>query len=86
MRRPPKALKVFFAAFPFFSLLFFPWHITLVTALAAGFVFPPLALIAGILVDVLYYPGASLPLGTLAGAFLCAFSYGVRRFIETRIM
>jgi len=86
MRNTPKWIKIFFAIFPFVSLFFFPWPMTLITAFVAGIVFSPLALIAGVLVDVLYSPGEGLFIGTLWGAGLTVLAYGVRYFVRTRIM
>ncbi|HEY4489578.1 MAG TPA: hypothetical protein VJA87_03830 [Candidatus Paceibacterota bacterium] len=86
MNLSPKWFKIFFAIFPFVSLFFFPWPMTLVASFAAGIVFPPLALIVGVLVDVLYSPGEGLFVGTLWGAGLAALAYGVRYFVRTRIM
>lgn len=86
MRNPPTSIKIFFAAFPFVSLFFFPWPMTLIASFAAGLVFPPLALIVGVLVDVIYSPGEGWFIGTLWGIGLTAFSYGVRYFVRTRVM
>lgn len=87
MKNPPKWLKIFFAAFPFVSLFFFPWPMTLIASFAAGLVFPPLALIIGILVDVLYSPGTGWHLiGTFTGLIVTALAYGVRYFVRTRVM
>ncbi|MEA2701947.1 MAG: hypothetical protein QOE22_656 [Candidatus Parcubacteria bacterium] len=86
MTNPPKWLKIFFAIFPFVSLFFFPWPMTLVASFAAGLVFPPLALVVGILVDVLYSPGTGWFIGATSGVILCALSYGVRHIVKTRIM
>lgn len=86
MRHPPTWLRVFFGIFPFVSLFFFPWTLTLITAFAAGLVFPPLAAIVGVLIDVLYHPGSGWPLGTLSGIALALLAYGVRHFVRTRVM
>jgi hypothetical protein len=84
---PPIWLKIFFGAFPFISLFFFPWPMTLIASFAAGLVFPPLALIVGILVDVLYSSGTSWHLiGTFSGLIVTALSYCVRYFVRTRVM
>lgn len=86
MRNPPKWIKIFFAAFPFVSLFFFPWPMTLIASFAAGLVFPPLALVVGVLVDVLYSPGTGWFIGIIWGLVLCALSYAVRYFVRTRVM
>lgn len=86
MTNPPKWLRIFFAIFPFVSLFFFPWTMTLIASFAAGLVFPPLALVVGVLVDVLYSPGEGWLVGTLWGIGLMLAAYGVRYFVRTRIM
>lgn len=86
MRNPPQWLRVFFAVFPFISLFFLPWPMTLIAAFAAGLVFPPLAVIIGVLVDVLYHPGTGWYVGTVSGLLLCGLSYAVRYISRTRIM
>ena len=86
MKKPPQSIRIFFAAFPFVSLFFFPWPMTLIASVASGLVFPPLPLIVGVLVDVLYYPGGGLPVGTLWGLGIAAFAYIVRYIVRRRIM
>lgn len=86
MRSIPPPLKFFFVGFPFVSLFFFPWPVTLITAAASGLVFPPLAFFIGVLVDLLYLPGQTVPLGTLGGAVIALGTYIVRYVLKTRIM
>ncbi|HEX8591174.1 MAG TPA: hypothetical protein VF696_00250 [Candidatus Paceibacterota bacterium] len=86
MKPVPKSLRIFFAIFPFFALIFFPWPMTLITAFVAGLVFPPLALVVGVLVDILYSPGSSWWEGTTWGTGLMLASYLVRHVVKTRIM
>lgn len=82
----PKSFRIFFAVFPFLSLFFFPWTMTLIASFAAGLVFPPLTLAIGILVDALYRPGTGWFIGTTWGVVLMVAAYGVRYFVRTRIM
>lgn len=86
MRSISPPLKFFFAGFPFFSLFFFPWPVTLIAAAASGLVFPPLAFFIGVFVDFLYFPGQTVPLGTLTGAAIALGTYAVRYVLKTRIM
>jgi len=66
----------------------FPWALALSFAFIASLFTPPLALLFGVLMDVLYFvPGAyPIPLFTLIGlaGFLIALS--VQSFVKTRIM
>lgn len=70
---------------PFVSALFFPYPLTLALMFAAGFVFPPLALAAGVFVDLLYYAGG-WPQGLVAGATIALVAHLVRQFVRARIM
>ena len=76
---------IFLSLLPFISAFFFPYPLTLALTLVAGFAFPPMALAAGIFIDLLYYAGG-IPLGTLAGATAALVAYFVRQFVRTRIM
>lgn len=78
-------VRIFLAALPFFAIFLFPWPLTLVTAFAAGLVFPPLPLIVGMLADVLYAPGGWWE-GTSWGVGLSLGAYAVRYVVRTRIM
>lgn len=86
MRTPPPWLRLTLAALPFISLFLFPWMLTAVLMFLAGLVFPPLPLLAGVLSDVVYYPGFGLYEGTLTGLLLSILSYAVRYIVRTRIM
>lgn len=59
---------------------------TLALSVIAGFYIPILPLFVGALVDILYYPGNTLPLGLVLGVSIFGITYGVRYLIRTRIM
>jgi hypothetical protein len=63
-----------------------PWPLTLVLIFFAGLVFPPVALLFGLLADALYYPGTGMLWGSAAGLILAVVSWVVRHFVKTRIM
>ena len=86
MRQPPLWLRVLFVLAPFFALFLFPWPLTLGLSFLAGLIFPPIALIVGILTDVLYHPGSGWPIGTSWGLILALIAYVVRHVMKTRIM
>jgi hypothetical protein len=65
---------------------FFPTGLTATLAFLSALIFPPMALVLGILMDLLYLPGNSWPLATLAGAVVCLFAIAVRSFVKARIM
>jgi len=68
--------------------LLFPWPLTAVLALGAGFSFPVVPLIVGIFTDALYYSrGAhAFPLFSVLGLVASVGCYFVRRFLKTSIM
>ena len=68
------------------SLMWLPWPLTIVFIFASGLMFPPLALLFGVLADVLYYSGHGYYLATLFGVALTGLCYFVRYFVKTRIM
>lgn len=68
------------------SIFWLPWAITLVLMFLSGLVFPPLALILGILADLLYYPGHGFFWASFDGLLLTLLSAAVRHFVKTRIM
>lgn len=54
--------------FPFISVLFFPWPLSVLLALGIGAYEPLVPLAAGIFADTLYYsPGSGWPIFSLAG-------------------
>ena len=71
---------------PFVSLFVFPWSLTRVFMLAAGLVYPPIALIVGALSDILYHPGFGWPMGLVWGVVLAALAAIVRHVVKTRVM
>ena len=70
------------------SVIFFPWPLAALLALASSLLEPLLPLAAGIFADTLYYaPHASaIPLFTLYGAVATAIAFFVRGRLEASII
>lgn len=81
-----RLLQFMLAGLPFLALFIFPWQVTLVAGFAAGIVFPPLALLVGILTDVLYHTAGFTLWGTIWGVIGMLSTYAVRYIARTRIM
>jgi len=64
---------------------FVPWPFAVVLGLIASYFVPPVAVVLGVMFEVLYGVGG-VPYAALAGAIACALLYGVRRFVKARIM
>lgn len=64
----------------------FPSIITAALAFSAALIFPPLAIVLGMLTDLLYEPGNYWPLASIVGVLLCILAVVVRSFVKTRIM
>ena len=81
-------LKIALTVLALTSAFIFPWPVTALLALFSALWLPLLPVTVGILVDALYYaPHASLlPWGTVAGAFVTAASFFVRRRLAARII
>ena len=81
-------LRIASCALAVIGVLAFPWPLTLVFAGVAALFIPPLALLFGVLVDILYFvPGAyPVPLGTLLGLTGFLIALMVQGFMKTRIM
>jgi len=56
-----------------------------VLGLVASYFVPPLAVVLGVLFEVLYSTGG-IPYAVGIGALTCAILYGVRHFVKARIM
>ncbi len=65
---------------------FFPWQFALIIACIIAFFIPPVILIVGFLLDVLYFSGPELPYFTLIGILGAIITYFVHQFVKTRIM
>lgn len=69
------------------SPFFFPSVITFILALLSGIAMPVVAIVVGVLVDLVsYVPEAGLPLGTLIGFALFGIGTFVRRFVHAYIL
>ncbi|HEV7121436.1 MAG TPA: hypothetical protein VGN56_01260 [Candidatus Paceibacterota bacterium] len=64
----------------------FPSAVTAVLAFAAALIFPPLAILLGMLTDLLYEPSGYWPLASMIGVLLCVAALLVRSFVKARIM
>lgn len=68
------------------SVFFFPWPCTVAIALVGGYFFPPIALIAGVLLDVVYSTGHTIPYFSIFGILATFILFFVQQFVKTRIM
>lgn len=68
------------------SPFFFPWPFAVASALIAGFFFPPIALVTGVLLDALYFNGHGFPQFTIFGIIATLILFFVQQFVKTRIM
>jgi len=68
------------------SPFLFPYAITAMLAFAAALIFPPLALLLGMTIDLLYEPSAYWPLASIVGVIICLTAVFVRSFVKARIM
>lgn len=71
--------------FTFVSVIFFPWPLAALLALAASVTEPLVPLAAGLFADTLYYSSSvsSFPFFTLGGAIVTALSFFVRSRLRT---
>lgn len=69
----------------FISVIFFPWPLTAILALAASSVEPLVPLAVGIFADTLYYTPSvgTLPLFALFGAIATSIAFLVRSRLRT---
>lgn len=68
------------------SSLLFPWPAALLLVSVASFFLPPVALLAGVFTDALYWTSGPLPYATLIGVVVTLLAYFVQHFVKTRIM
>ena len=75
-------------ALVFFAPFFFPLSFSIVVVCIGTMFSPVVPLVAGLVIDALYYSGGGFPfpLFTLGGALASLVAYGVHRFIQTSIM
>jgi hypothetical protein len=77
------------AALIFLAILspfFFPWQVAFGIGIVAAFSFPPIIILNGCLLDLLYFNGAGLPAFTFFSFIAAAIAYFVHQFIKTRII
>jgi len=77
--------KFVFAVFAILAPFLMPWPYAVALAVAAASFMPPVALIVGILFEVLYGTGA-VPYAFIIGIAATALMYGVRSFVKARII
>ncbi len=68
------------------SPFFFPLPCVMVFALISGFLFPPIVLILGALLDTLYFGGHGLPYFTIISILATLALFSVQQFVKARIM
>lgn len=80
-----RALALLFAAI---GVIAFPWPLTAAFVVVSALFVPPVILLAGVLVDILYYvPGAyPVPLYTILGLIGFIIAEIVHSFMKARIM
>lgn len=66
--------------------LLFPATVSFLVVLVAAYVFPPVALLAGVVTDALYRTSFSLPYASILGLVVMGLMYAVHWFLRTRIM
>lgn len=84
--RVPVPVRISIVFLACISPFLFPSIVTALLAFGAALVFPPLALLIGMLMDLLYQPAGYWPLASSAGIVLCLIAFFVRSFVKTRIM
>lgn len=74
--------------FPFVSLLFFPFSISILFACLGAFVSPLIPFAAGLFAEALYGApqASSVPIYALSGLILTLFAFVVHKFVETSII
>lgn len=78
-------LRVLLVLLSLLAPFFVPWPFALLLGLIASYFVPPLAVVLGVLFEVLYGAGG-IPYAALIGAVSCAILYGVRHIVKARIM
>ncbi|KND52048.1 MAG: hypothetical protein ABA06_02170 [Parcubacteria bacterium C7867-001] len=68
------------------SPFIFPSPLSGALSFAAALVYPPVALVVGLIADALYYPGSGYPLATLIGVAIALVAFFMRGFAKARIM
>ncbi len=87
----PTTLRGWLTAILFLALaslapFYFPWPFALLLGAVASLIIPPVAIITGGLLDILYYGGVGLPYFTIIGILIAIIAFFVQQFVKTRIM
>ncbi len=80
------ALQIGLVVASILSIFFFPWPLTVLLTLISGVFWPPVALAVGVLYELLYAPGTTLPWAVIIGLAATGGLFFVHQFIKTRIM
>lgn len=67
------------------SPILFPWLLATFIGIIAALFVPPIAIMLGIMFDLLYYTGG-VPYFSIAGLVVAGIAFVVHRFIKTRII
>jgi hypothetical protein len=86
MIRVSLPLRIGIIALTCVSPFIFPSILTGILAFAAALIFPPLAIVLGMLTDLLYEPTGYWPFASMLGVILCVIALFVRSFVKERIM
>ena len=83
---PLRALTIILSVLALVAPFFFPWPFALGVGILAAVFFPPIVILTGTLIDVLYFSTKVIPYFTILGFVLSLISYFVHQFIKTRII
>lgn len=86
MMRVPMPARAGVVILACLSPFLFPSIVTAVLAFCAALVFPPLPILIGMLMDLLYEPAGYWPMASIVGVILCIVALLVRSFVKARIM
>ena len=78
-------IRIALIALALVTPFFMPWQFAVLISLIASYFLPPVALIVGVLFEVLYGT-ATIPYALILGVVAMLFMYGVRSFVRARIM
>jgi hypothetical protein len=83
---PLRVFTIILSALALLAPFFFPWPFALGIGILASIFFPPVVILTGTFIDVLYFSSKVFPYFTILGFVLSLISYFVHHFIKTRII
>ncbi len=83
---PLRILTIVLSILALLAPFFFPWQFALGVGILAAAFFPPIVILTGTFIDVLYFGTKTFPYFTLLGIIFSLISYFVHQFIKTRII